>query len=105
VKIVSTSGLTGAVYLVRTIFVALASTRLICCLIGQKGEFVRIVLVFFTSQSFSANYSFYTLQTTREAPIIPVARGPGGSYFGTAHKILAFLEYSLPAFRTFFYSW
>jgi hypothetical protein len=46
VKLVPTSDLTGAIYLVRTMFVCYDSARLICCLKSQKGEFVRIILMF-----------------------------------------------------------
>jgi hypothetical protein len=45
-KLVSISGITGAVYLVSTIFATRESTRCICCFKGQKGEFVRIIIMF-----------------------------------------------------------
>jgi hypothetical protein len=56
VKLVSSSALTGTVYYLRIIFVTLASTDLICCLRGQKGEFVIIILMFFytTNKIFSS---------------------------------------------------
>jgi hypothetical protein len=59
VKLVLTYDVTGAVYLSST----LVSTRLIFCIKGQKGEFVKIALVFcfYANEIFSAQYSFYTI--------------------------------------------
>jgi hypothetical protein len=45
---------TGAICLLLKIFVTLASTRFICCVVSKKGEFVRIILLFsvFVNKSF-----------------------------------------------------
>jgi len=67
---------------VRYLSVTLVSTRLFFFLIDQKGEFVRIILVFFIfirMKLFSAYFSFISLQTTMGAPKLPVYRRPGGS--------------------------
>jgi hypothetical protein len=56
----------------------------ICCLKGQKGEFVRIIFVFFVFflqvKRFPCSIVFVPLQTTRGGGAkIPVPGGPGGS--------------------------
>jgi hypothetical protein len=58
-KLVPTSDLNGAVYLVRTVFYCytFASMRLICFLKDQKGEFAR--MMFFANKIFSAYYSSF----------------------------------------------
>jgi hypothetical protein len=94
-KLVSVSDITGAIYLVCTMFVTLAFMHLICCLKGQK-EFVRIhsvLFFFFTNKTFSAYFRFfYAFAKYGRGAKMTVPRGPRESLSGAAATNITFIR-------------